>query len=88
MDAIQAELSRLPHVISLDADALAKEVKSPRSANMVLLGAASAVLQGLSKQSLEDGIRSVFARKGDAIVQTNLAAFQAGYNHATTLPRS
>ena len=88
MDAIQAELARLPHVISLDADALAKEVKSPRSANMVLLGAASAVLQGLSKQSLEDGIRSVFARKGDAIVQTNLAAFQAGYNHATTLPRS
>ena len=82
MDAIQAELARLPHVISLDADALAKEVKSPRSANMVLLGAASAVLQGLSKQSLEDGIRSVFARKGDAIVQTNLAAFQAGYHKA------
>ena len=85
MDAIQAELARLPHVISLDADALAKEVKSPRSANMVLLGAASSVLQGLSKQALEDGIQAVFARKGEAIVETNLAAFRAGYNHAKSL---
>ena len=85
MDAIRAELARLPHVISLDADALAKEVKSPRSANMVLLGAASSVLQGLSKQALEDGIQAVFARKGEAIVETNLAAFQAGYQKAQSL---
>ena len=88
MEKIQAELSRLPHVISLDADAIAKEIRSPRSANMVLLGAAASVLKGLSKQSLEDGIRAVFARKGDAIVESNLTAFQAGYTHATTPPLS
>ena len=85
MAAIQAELARLPHVISLDADAIAKEVKSPRSANMVLLGAAASVLQGLSKDSLEDGIRAVFARKGDAIVGSNLAAFGSGYQKAQSL---
>ena len=81
-EKIQAELSRLPHVISLDADAIAKEIKSPRSANMVLLGAAASVLKGLSKQSLEDGIQAIFARKGEAIVQTNLSAFRAGYQKA------
>ena len=72
MEKIQAELSRLPHVISLDADAIAKEIKSPRSANMVLLGAAASVLKGLSKESLEDGIQAVFARKGEAIVETTV----------------
>ena len=82
LEKIQAELSRLPHVISLDADAIAKEIKSPRSANMVLLGAAASVLKGLSKQSLEDGIQAIFARKGEAIVQTNLSAFRAGYQKA------
>ena len=85
MEKIWAELARLPHVISLDADAIAKEIRSPRSANMVLLGAAASVLKGLSKQSLEDGIRAVFARKGDAIVESNLTAFQAGYTHAKQL---
>ena len=85
LEKIQAELSRLPHVISLDADAIAKEIKSPRSANMVLLGAAASVLKGLSKQSLEDGIQAIFARKGEAIVQTNLSAFRAGYTHAKQL---
>ena len=59
-------------------DALAKEVNSPRSANMVLLGAAAAVLQMLTPELLEDGISHVFARKGQAIVDTNIAAFRAG----------
>ena len=70
-----------PHskeIIRLDVDALAKEVNSPRSANMVLLGAAASVLQMLSPELLEDGIKHVFARKGEAIVDTNIAAFRAG----------
>jgi len=82
MEKIQAELARLPHVICLDAEEIAKEIRSPRSANMVLLGAASSVLQGLSKETLEKGIQAVFERKGEAIVETNLAAFRAGYDHA------
>lgn len=82
MEAVRAELSKLPHVISLNVDEIAASVKSPRSANMVLLGAATSVLQGLSKESMEDGIRTVFARKGEAMVETNLNAFRAGYDHA------
>jgi indolepyruvate ferredoxin oxidoreductase beta subunit len=78
MDAVNADLDRVGNVIRLDVDALAKEVNSPRSANMVLLGAAAAVLQMLTPELLEDGISHVFARKGQAIVDTNIAAFRAG----------
>ncbi|MBR5728374.1 MAG: indolepyruvate oxidoreductase subunit beta [Muribaculaceae bacterium] len=78
MDAVNADLDRVGNVIRLDVDALAKEVNSPRSANMVLLGAAASVLQMLTPELLEDGISHVFARKGQAIVDTNIAAFRAG----------
>ena len=82
MDAVNADLDRVGNVIRLDVDALAKEINSPRSANMVLLGAAASVLQMLTPELLEDGIKHVFARKGQAIVDTNIAAFRAGLEAA------
>ena len=48
---------------------------------IVLLGAAAPFL-GIAPEKLEAGIRAIFARKGDAIVDTNLAAFRAGYAYA------
>ncbi|MBO7640696.1 MAG: indolepyruvate oxidoreductase subunit beta [Bacteroidales bacterium] len=78
-EKLQEALGALPHVIALDVDSIAKEIQSPRSANMVLLGATASVLKILEPEKLRDGIRAVFARKGDAIVQANLAAFDAGY---------
>ncbi|MBO6249309.1 MAG: 2-oxoacid:acceptor oxidoreductase family protein, partial [Bacteroidales bacterium] len=48
-------------------------------ANMVLLGAAAGALSDiLDPQKLKDGISAVFSRKGEAIVESNLAAFDAG----------
>ncbi len=79
--ALQAELKALPQVVTLDADALAREAGSPRSANMALLGAAAPLL-GIDAGRLEAGIRDIFARKGEAIVEANLAAFRAGYETA------
>lgn len=78
-DALRRELEALPHAVTLDIDALAKAAASPRSANMVLLGAAAPFL-GIDAAKLEAGIRDIFARKGDAIVEMNLAAFRAGYD--------
>ncbi len=78
-DALQRELEALPHAVTLDIDALAKAAASPRSANMVLLGAAAPFLD-IDAAKLEAGIRDIFARKGDAIVEMNLAAFRAGYD--------
>lgn len=77
-EALRRELEALPHVVTLDIDAMARAAASPRSANMVLLGA-TAPLLGIGTATLEAGIRDIFARKGDTVVETNLAAFRAGY---------
>ena len=50
-----------------------------QAANMVLLGAAIPVL-GIDHDKIIDGVRRIFARKGDAVVSTNLSAIAAGYN--------
>ena len=78
-EALRRELEALPHAVPLDIDALARAAASPRSANMVLLGAAAPFLD-IDAAKLEAGIRDIFARKGDAIVEMNLAAFRAGYD--------
>ena len=78
LEKVLEELRKLPRVIVLDVEATAKEVNSPRSANMVLLGATSGVMGLLDPDKLRDGIRRIFARKGDAVVDANILAFNAG----------
>lgn len=78
MDKVKAEFDKLPHVIALDVDAIAREIGSPRSANMVLLGATAAVLSILDADKLRDGIRRIFGRKGEDVVEVNIKAFDAG----------
>ena len=78
MERVMAELEKLPRVIAIDVDAIAKEVGSPRSANMVLLGATAAVLGILEPDKLREGIRRIFGRKGEEIVEANIKAFDAG----------
>lgn len=79
--SLETELHALPHVVTLDADAMARAAASPRSANMALLGAATPMLD-IEAEKLEEGIRAIFARKGEAVVEANLAAFRAGYETA------
>lgn len=77
LDTLIQSIEAMPHHVALDVAAIASEAASPRAANIVLLGAASPFL-GIDIAKIEDGIRSVFARKGDAIVEMNLKAFRAG----------
>ena len=77
--ALLAELDSLPKVTRMDIDAVAKELMAPRSANMVLLGMAARHLAILAPDDLRNAIRTVFARKGDKVVEDNLKAFDAGY---------
>lgn len=81
MKEIENQLSMAGNVISFDMEELAKEVASPRSSNMVLLGAASHFIQITSKE-IEDAIKTVFSPKGEAIVESNLKAFRAGREKA------
>lgn len=69
------------HSVAIDVDSIAKQVASPRAANIVLLGAASPFL-GIDVDKIEDGIRSIFERKGEAVVEMNLKAFRAGLDYA------
>ena len=80
--ALLAELDALPHVVRLDIDAIAREKGLPKSANMILLGMAAPSLPLLQPTQLRDAIARVFARKGDAVVNANLEAFDLGFEHA------
>ena len=78
VEALNAELDRLPHVVKLDIEQLAKDNGVPRSAKVILLGAAQKAL-GIDYDKLEAAIRRVFARKGDAIVEANIKALSIGH---------
>lgn len=88
MEQVTAELESLPHVVAFDMDATAKEVAGPRSANMVLLGACSLFIDGIEAEKIEDGIRKIFGRKGEAMVESNLKAFRAGREKAMEIAKN
>ena len=77
LEEILAEIKKVPNHILIDANKIAKEIKSRRSMNIVLLGAAAPFL-GLDYKDLEEGIKAIFARKGEEIVNVNLVALNAG----------
>ncbi|MDR0541591.1 MAG: indolepyruvate oxidoreductase subunit beta [Dysgonamonadaceae bacterium] len=67
----------LPHKVILNAEQIAKDLGAPRSENMVLLGAASPYLP-MDFSKLENGIRRIFGKKGNEVVEMNLRALEAG----------
>ena len=81
MKALLTEIENMPHHISINADEIARQVKSPRSSNMVMLGAASPFLN-LPYESLEKGINKIFGRKGEKIVSLNIEALNSGHEFA------
>lgn len=80
MPVIEAELAKHPNVVAFDMDAVAKDVATVRSSNMVLLGAC-ALMTGIETPKIEDAIRAIFGRKGEKIVESNIAAFRAGLEY-------
>ena len=81
MKELLAEIEKLPHHIAINADEIARQIKSPRSSNMVMLGAASPFLD-IPYESLENGIKKIFGRKGERIVNVNIDALKAGREFA------
>ena len=76
-ESLDAAFAKMPHVISFDVDAIAREHGGVRTVNMVLLGAASLIL-GIEDTKLEEAIGDIFGRKGDKVVEMNVNAFRAG----------
>ena len=77
VEVIKRDLLKLNNVILLDIEQQAKDAGVPRSANVILLGAAQKAL-GIEYDKLEDAIRRVFGRKGDAVVDANIKALAIG----------
>ena len=80
MEKVNEELDKLPHKVILDVEAIAKEVATARAANIVMLAAAPFI--GIEYNKIEDGIRRIFGRKGEEVVEMNLKALKAGYDVA------
>jgi indolepyruvate ferredoxin oxidoreductase, beta subunit len=78
---ILSEIRKFPRYIAIDADSIAKEAGSPRSSNMVMLGAASPFID-IEFSKIETGIRTIFQRKGDDVVALNLDALRRGRQFA------
>ena len=79
MGNVNEELEKLPHKVVLDVEAIAKEVGSVRAANIVVLG--------IEYDKIADGIRRIFGRKGEEIVEMNLKALKAGYDVAQSMQK-
>ena len=85
LDRVLARIKAFDHHVLLDVEALAKEAGAPaQAANMVLLGAAIPML-GIDHDKMIAGVARVFARKGETVVNTNIAAVEAGYNYALSV---
>ncbi len=81
LETVLAEIKKQPRYLTIDADAMAKEMGNPRGANMVIAGAASVFID-VPFEKMEKGIRGIFGRKGEKIVNKNLEVFQAGRKYA------
>lgn len=69
------------NVVAFDMDVMAKDIASPRSANMVLIGAASPFIE-MPERDIESAIAKVFGPKGESIVEANIKAFRSGREKA------
>jgi indolepyruvate ferredoxin oxidoreductase, beta subunit len=81
MKELLSEIEKLSNHITINSDEIARQVKSPRSSNIVMLGAASPFLD-LPFESLEIGIRKIFGKKGEKVVQLNIDALNSGREFA------
>jgi indolepyruvate ferredoxin oxidoreductase beta subunit len=77
MKDVLKEIESIPNHIAIDADQIAKEMGSVRSANMIILGAASPYL-GIEIPVLENAIKKLFKTKGEKVINLNLKAFGMG----------
>ena len=76
-EVLLEEISKVKNHLIVDAASIAKEVGSLKVSNIVMLGAAYEFL-GLSLESLNGALGSLFERKGEEIVRLNVSALNAG----------
>ena len=81
VETVRKEIDKLPHKVVLDVETIAKNVGSVRAANIVMLGADDHFI-GIEYDKIAEGIKRIFTRKGEEIVEMNLKALKAGFDVA------
>jgi indolepyruvate ferredoxin oxidoreductase, beta subunit len=81
MGEIDSAIEAVGQHVLINADEMAKNLGMPRSANMVILGAASPWL-GIAYETLENAVKEVFGSKSSDVVSQNLKALAAGREFA------
>lgn len=76
-EQLNRAIEDLTNHIILDADKIATEAGSKKSGNMVVLGAATPFID-IPYSSFEMGIKKIFSRKGEEVVNINLEALRRG----------
>jgi len=81
IELIMEQIRGLPRFVAIDAEAMAREIGNAKTSNMIMLGAATPFID-IPLQSIEQGIRQIFGRKGEEMVTLNLNALHAGRDFA------
>ncbi len=77
IEAVLKEIESHKNHVAIDAEKIAKVLGAKKSANMVILGAASPFI-GISEEKLKNAIKKLFGSKGEKIIELNLNAFDEG----------
>jgi indolepyruvate ferredoxin oxidoreductase beta subunit len=81
IEKVKEEIRKYKNHIIIDADSIAKDIKSARSSNIVMLGAASPFIE-IEESLFIKAIESIFKSKGSEIVAKNIEAFNLGRNYS------
>ena len=77
IESIYSEIKKIKNNVIIDADAMAKELGNSRVMNIIMLGAASKFID-IDYAKYEKGIRFIFGKKGEKLVDLNLKALKMG----------
>ena len=77
IEEVYSEIKKIKNHIIIDADSIAKELKSVRSSNIVMLGAASPFIN-MEFDTFKKALETIFGRKGEDVVAKNIAALEKG----------
>ncbi|MBS3945502.1 MAG: indolepyruvate oxidoreductase subunit beta [Melioribacter sp.] len=77
LESLVTKINSYKNVIAFNADEVARKVKAPKSSNVVILGAASQFLE-IPLENIKSGIKTLFGRKGEDVINKNIIALNAG----------
>ena len=77
IELLMNEIEKVRNHVKFDAKSMAMELQAPRSANMIILGAATPYIE-LEYEWIQKAIERIFKEKGAEVVQKNLDALMAG----------